>query len=54
MTDPKSPHARMIRLARRGSLSSSAHGLSGRFTSCVRDPLGQTDPRTHADQESII
>jgi hypothetical protein len=59
MTDPQPPYARMIRLARRGSLSSSAHGPEatvpwGRFTSCVRDPLGQANPRPHAAQGSVI
>ena len=34
--------------------ATSAHGPSGRIASCVLDPLGQANPRTHAGRESII
>jgi len=54
MTDPQPTRAQMIRLTLRGSSSLSAHGLPGRFASCVLDPLGQTNPWTHVDRESVI
>jgi len=54
MADPEPPRTRMIRSALRSSSSSSAHGLSGRFASCVLDLLGRVNPRVRAGSESTI
>jgi len=54
MTDPEPLRARMIRSALRISTSSSAHGLPGRFASCVLDLLGRANPRARADSETTI
>jgi hypothetical protein len=54
MTDPESPRTRMNHRTLRISSSSSAHGLPGRFASCVLDLLGPVVPRERADSESTI
>jgi hypothetical protein len=54
MIDPKPPRTRMNHLTRRISSSSSAHGLPGRFASCVLDPLGPAVLRARADLGSTI
>jgi len=54
MTDPEPPRTRMNHLTLRISSSSSAHGLSGRFASCVLDLLGPAAPRARGGSESII
>jgi len=54
MAAPELTHVRMLHPARRGSSSSSAHGLSGRIASCVLDPLGRVNPRPHVSPEATI
>jgi hypothetical protein len=54
MTDPKPPRTRMNHPTLRISSSSSVHGLSGRFASCVLDLLGPAIPRARGGSESII
>jgi hypothetical protein len=54
MIDPEPPRTRMNHLTLRISSSSSAHGLPGRFASCVLDLLGPAVPRARADSEPII
>jgi len=49
MIDPEPPRTRMNHLTLRISSSSSAHGLPGRFASCVLDLLGPAVPRARAD-----
>jgi hypothetical protein len=54
MADPEPTRTRMIRSALRSSSSSSAHGLPGRFASCVLDLLDRADPQARAGSESTI
>jgi len=54
MVDSESPRTRMNHWTLRISSSSSAHGLSGRFASCVLDLLGPAAPRARGGSESII
>jgi len=54
MTDPELSRTRMNHRTLRSSSSSSAHGLPGRFASCVLDLLGPAVPRARADSEPII
>jgi hypothetical protein len=54
MTDPQPPRARMTRLARRMPASSAARVALPRVAACVLGLLGQSRPRAHAGQESII
>jgi hypothetical protein len=54
MIDPEPPRTRMNHRTLRSSSSSSAHGLPGRFASCVLDLLGPAVPRARGGSEPII
>jgi len=54
MTDSQSAHARLIRPALRISASSGSPLAPPKASPCVLELLGRENPRSYADQESII